>query len=94
MGAALTASAVNSMSARSGVEYERGVSEVRVGGFRETTSKQNQMLLMFTFCGFDLELFVEDVLNRGDWPTLCCARDFSEDQWLIVLVDDDAAHLA
>lgn len=49
---------------------------------------------MFTFCGFDPELVVEDVLDRGDWPTLCCARDLCGNEWLIVLVDDDAAHLA
>ena len=49
---------------------------------------------MLRFCGFDLELFVEDVLNSGDWPTVCCARDLSGNQWLIVQVDDDPAHLA
>ena len=49
---------------------------------------------MLTFCGFDLELFVDDVLNRRDWPTLCCAHDPTGNQWLIVQVDDDPAHLA
>jgi hypothetical protein len=49
---------------------------------------------MLRFCGFDLELFVEDALKRGDWPSLCCARDITGSQWLIVQVDDDPAHPA
>jgi hypothetical protein len=49
---------------------------------------------MLTFYGFDLELFVEEVLDRGNWPTLCCARDFRGGQWLIVQVDDDPDSLA
>jgi hypothetical protein len=49
---------------------------------------------MLTFCGFDLELFVDEVLNRRDWPTVCCDHDFTGNQWLIVQVDDDPAHLA
>jgi hypothetical protein len=49
---------------------------------------------MLMFCGFDLELFVEEILNRRDWPTVCRARDVTGYQWLIVQVDDDRAHLA
>jgi hypothetical protein len=49
---------------------------------------------MLRFCGFALELFVEEVLTRGDWPTVCRARDFTGDQWLIVQINDDPAHLA
>jgi hypothetical protein len=46
------------------------------------------------FCGFDLELFVETVLARRDWPSICCARDFTGARWLIVQVDDHPDHLA
>jgi hypothetical protein len=49
---------------------------------------------MLRFCGFDLELFVDEVLDRRDWPTLCCAHDITGNQWLIVQVDDDPGHLA
>jgi hypothetical protein len=49
---------------------------------------------MLTFCGFDLELFVEGVLERREWPILCCARDVTGRQWLIVQIDDDPVHLA
>jgi hypothetical protein len=49
---------------------------------------------MLRFCGFDLELFVEEVLDRRDWPTLCSARDFRGGRWLIVQVDDDPDRLA
>jgi hypothetical protein len=49
---------------------------------------------MLTFCGFDLELFVERVLTRQDGPALCCARDWTGNQWLIVAVDEDPLHLA
>src|SRR5262245_19116948 len=49
---------------------------------------------MLRFCGFELELFVEDVLTRSDGPTVCRARDFTGDQWLIVQINDDPAHLA
>jgi hypothetical protein len=48
---------------------------------------------MLTFCGFDLEVFIEGVLDRGDWPTLCCAPDFMGGQWLIVQIDDEPLHL-
>jgi hypothetical protein len=41
------------------------------------------------FCGFNLDLFVEDVLSRGAWPYLCSARDASGRRWLIVQIDDD-----
>jgi hypothetical protein len=49
---------------------------------------------MLTFCGFDIELFVEAVVARRDGPSLCCARDSTGAQWLIVQVDDDPSHLA
>jgi hypothetical protein len=49
---------------------------------------------MLTFCGSDIELVVETILVRRDWPEVCCARDFTGAQWLIVQVDDDPAHLA
>jgi hypothetical protein len=48
---------------------------------------------MLRFCGFDLELWVERVLARGDWPTLCAARDREGGHWLIAQVDADPAHL-
>jgi hypothetical protein len=34
------------------------------------------------FCGFDLELFVEDILNRAAWPARCSAHDASGRRWL------------
>jgi hypothetical protein len=46
------------------------------------------------FCGFELELFVDDVLARQGWPSICCARDFTGSQWLIVQVDYDPDHLS
>jgi hypothetical protein len=49
---------------------------------------------MLTFCGYETELFVETVLARDNGPRLCCARDWTGDQWLIVSVDDDPDHLA
>ncbi len=48
---------------------------------------------MLRFCGFDLDLTVETMLIRRDWPSLCAGRDFAGGQWLIALVDDDPAHL-
>jgi hypothetical protein len=45
------------------------------------------------FCGFDLELVVEEVLNPGDWPSLCSASDMNGNHWLIVQVDHDPTRL-
>jgi hypothetical protein len=45
------------------------------------------------FCGFDLELVVDEVLVRTDWPSICCGRDYSGAQWLIVHTDDNPAHM-
>jgi hypothetical protein len=49
---------------------------------------------MVKFCGFNLDLFVEDVLSRGAWPHLCSARDASGRRWLIVQIDDEPTRLA
>jgi hypothetical protein len=46
------------------------------------------------FCGFDIELFVDDVLARENWPTVCCGRDFEGGLWLIVQVANDPDRLA
>ena len=48
---------------------------------------------MLRFCGFDLELLVDDVLSREDWPSVCCARDTEGCSWLIVQTDDDPENL-
>ena len=42
---------------------------------------------MLRFCGFDLELVVDEVLVRTDWPSVCCARDLTGAQWLIAQTD-------
>jgi hypothetical protein len=50
---------------------------------------------MLRFCGFDLELQVEDVLPteaKGHWPVVHSARDEGGSSWLIVQVDDDPLH--
>lgn len=44
---------------------------------------------MLRFYGFDIELIVDDILARGDWPSVCSAHDAAGDNWLIVQVDDD-----
>jgi hypothetical protein len=49
---------------------------------------------MLRFCGFDLELFVEKVVTRSDWPTICQARDASGIRWLIVQVGEAAKNPA
>ena len=52
---------------------------------------------MLRFCGFDLELVVEDLLPpeaRGGWPVVYSARDGDGSRWLIVQVDDDPLHMA
>jgi hypothetical protein len=48
---------------------------------------------MLTFCGFDLELFIDDIFDRKNGPTLCSARDLTGAQWLVVQTDDDPDHL-
>jgi hypothetical protein len=48
---------------------------------------------MLTFCGFELELFIEDILDRKNGPALCTARDLTGAQWLVVQTDDDPDHL-
>jgi hypothetical protein len=49
---------------------------------------------MLKFLGFDLELSVEFVVSRAEWPDVYCARDFVGERWIIVQVDDDPARLA
>lgn len=49
---------------------------------------------MLRFCGFDLELLVDDVISREDWPALCEAHDEAGAHWLIVQVDGDRDHPA
>ena len=48
------------------------------------------------FCGFDLELLVEEVVRGGAWPLVCRARDRAGGTWLIVQIGgepDQAAWL-
>jgi hypothetical protein len=49
---------------------------------------------MLRFCGFDLELFVEEVLERRNGLSLCAARDITGGQWLIVQTNSDPVRLA
>jgi hypothetical protein len=49
---------------------------------------------MLTFCGFEIELTVDEVQARDDGRRLYCARDCNGHQWLIVNVDDNPNHLA
>jgi hypothetical protein len=52
---------------------------------------------MMRFCGFDLELVVEDLLPpdaRGGWPVVYSARDGNGNCWLIMQVDDNPLHLS
>jgi hypothetical protein len=49
---------------------------------------------MLNFCGYDLQLVVEEVLQRRDGPILCSARDLTGQRWLVVQVDDNPDHLA
>jgi hypothetical protein len=49
---------------------------------------------MVTFCGFTLELLIEDILKRDVWPTVCRARDPVGGCWIIVHVDEDPHHPA
>ena len=43
---------------------------------------------MLRFCGFALELFVDEVLERKfDEPVVCSATDFTGQRWLIVEAD-------
>jgi hypothetical protein len=43
---------------------------------------------MLRFCGFTLELVVEDILEQDVWPTLCSARDPAGCAWIIIQIDD------
>lgn len=49
---------------------------------------------MLRFCGFDLELLVDDVISRDQWPALCEAHDRAGTHWLIVQVEKDQDHPA
>src|SRR6516165_1682370 len=49
---------------------------------------------MLIFCGFDIELCVEQILVRDSGPRLCSARDCTAQQWLIVEVAEDLDLLA
>ena len=49
---------------------------------------------MLRFCGFDLELLIDDVISREEWPALCEAHDEAGAHWLIVQVDADQDHPA
>jgi hypothetical protein len=49
---------------------------------------------MLRFCGFDLELLVDDVISREEWPALCEAHDEAGAHWLIVQVDANQDHPA
>jgi hypothetical protein len=50
---------------------------------------------MLRFCGFGLELFVDEVLTRRcDDPIVCSATDASGRRWLIVEAVHDSSHTA
>ena len=49
---------------------------------------------MLRFCGFDLELLVDVVVIRREWPVICGARDEQAAGELIVQVKDEPADLA
>jgi hypothetical protein len=49
---------------------------------------------MLIFCGFEIQLCVEQILARDNGPELCCARDCTAQQWLIVKVGEDHDVLA
>jgi hypothetical protein len=49
---------------------------------------------MLIFCGFEIQLRVEEILVQNDGPELCSASDGTAQQWLIVTVDEDPDHLA
>jgi hypothetical protein len=68
--------------------------DLRRRGQIHTLAEQKGAISVLRFCGFDLELFVDDVLDRRDGPALCCARDLTGARWLIVQVDDDPDHLS
>jgi hypothetical protein len=55
---------------------------------------ETEEIQVLMFCGFEIELFVNKVLARDNGPTLCCARDWTARQWLILRVDQDPDHLA
>ncbi len=50
---------------------------------------------MFRFCGYGLELFVDEVLTRRqEDPSVCTATDATGQRWLIVASSVDPANLA
>jgi hypothetical protein len=49
---------------------------------------------MLIFCGFEIELFVDEVLTRDDGLRVCCGRDGTGHRWLIARVDEDPDYLA
>jgi hypothetical protein len=49
---------------------------------------------MVRFCGFDLELFVDDILGRAAGPSVCSARDAWGGRWLIVQISDGPGRVA
>jgi hypothetical protein len=48
------------------------------------TEKEDRV--MMRFCGYDLELLVDNVVRRDVWPTVCQARDPGGGRWLIVQI--------
>jgi hypothetical protein len=49
---------------------------------------------MLIFCGFDIELCVEQILVRDNGPLVCYAHDCTAQRWLIVRVAEDRDLLA
>ena len=49
---------------------------------------------MMRFCGHELELLVDQVLARRDWPCLCVAHDHRGDRWLVCQVRDEHDYVA
>jgi hypothetical protein len=43
---------------------------------------------MLRFCGFTLELLVEEILEQHVWPAVCRARDPVGGAWIILQIDD------
>jgi hypothetical protein len=52
----------------------------------------DEAVAVLKFLGFDLELFVDGILDDHD-PVVHSAHDFQGSQWLIVQVDTDSEHL-
>jgi hypothetical protein len=50
---------------------------------------------MLRFCGYDLELFVDRIIDRRhDSPAICSAIDFNGRPWLIVEIENQPEQLA